>query len=84
MTTSIQMAADLGKCYAKTEDGFYRLYKVDGSWAIYLVTKEIFWNEDGTHHYGKNLEATLGGYLSDPENFEDGVEAIKEELRYLS
>lgn len=80
-------ANELGKCYNKTEDGFYRLYKVEGMWAIYLVSKEILWDkmaEDATELvYGTRLEATLGGYISDPENFEYGVNSLKEELRYL-
>jgi hypothetical protein len=75
MTTTY--ASDLGKCYNKTEDGFFRLYKEngkpDGAWTIYLVTK----GDSGL------LEATHGGYLSDPENFEIGVFELQDELRGL-
>lgn len=84
MAASFVRASELGKCYAQTEDGFYRLYKVEGSWGIYMVTRELIWNEDGSHHYGKQLEATWAGSLSDPENFELGVDVIKEELYYLA
>jgi hypothetical protein len=78
-------ASDLGKCYAKAEDGYYRLYKVDGLWAIYLVNKEMIWAEDfSSYTTGTRLQAVLGGYISDPENFEMGVDSIKEELHYLA
>lgn len=67
MTTSTIKAADLGKCYAKADGGFYRLYKVDGFWTIYLVTSE---------------GVAFGGYISDKDNFEMGVDALKEESYY--
>lgn len=67
MATSTTTAAALGKCYAKTEDGFYRLYKVDGYWTIYLVTSE---------------GVAFGGYITDKENFEMGVDTLKEEAYY--
>lgn len=66
-------ATDLGKCYAKAEDGYYRLYKEGNYWTIYLVHK----GDSG------RLEAVRGGYISDPDNFEEGIDAIKEELYYL-
>lgn len=85
MTTTY--ASDLGKCYNKTKDGRFRLYKVDGMWAIYLVSKEILWDkmpEGATKFvYGTRLEATHGGYLSDPENFDIGVYELECELRSM-
>lgn len=67
-------ANELGKCYAKSESGFYRLYKVDGLWSIYLVSED----ESG------RLAAAFGGYITDPENFEYGVAALREELLSLA
>jgi hypothetical protein len=66
-------AAELGKCYNKTEDGFYRLYNVDGYWVIYLVLK----GDSG------RLEATQAGYISDPDNFEIGVYELECENREM-
>jgi hypothetical protein len=83
MSGSIKVS-ELGKCYAKADGGHYRLFKVDGLWAIYLVSKEMIWNEAGTDYtLGKTLEATFGGYVSDPDNFDIGVDALKEEAYYL-
>lgn len=84
-------ADQLGKCYNQSETGFYRLYrengKADGMFAIYLVCQEILWDKmtaDATEVvYGERLEATFGGYLSDPANFEYGVNELKAELAYL-
>jgi hypothetical protein len=84
MTTKTTYASELGKCYNKTTDGFYRLYKADGLWAIYLVSKELIWDTDYNFTEGTRLQATLGGYIADPENFEIGVEAIKEEADALA
>ena len=85
MASSFVKVAELGVCYAQAEGGHFRLYKVDGLWAIYLVSKEWIWNEDNTGYtVGEALEGVFGGHISDPDNFEYGVEAIKEELRYLS
>jgi hypothetical protein len=67
-------ASSLGTCYAKSADGSYRLYKVDGSWVIYLVSK----GESG------RLEATFGGYITDRENFDYGVDQLEEEGRCLA
>jgi hypothetical protein len=71
--TTTTYAADLGKCYNKTEDGGYRLYKVDGMWAIYFVYK----GDSG------RLEAFHGGYLADPDNFDIGVYELECESREL-
>ena len=73
MTTTTTYAADLGKCYNKTEDGHYRLYNVDGFWVIYLVYK----GDSG------RLEATQGGYISDPDNFDIGVYELECEAREM-
>ena len=83
MATKV-MVSELGKCYNKSADGFYRLYKTDGLWTIYLVGKEMIWNEDNSDYIlGNKLEAVFGGYISEPENFEYGVDALKSEARYL-
>ena len=71
--SNITYASALGKCYAKSADGFYRLFKVEGAWTIYSVAK----GESG------RLEAVFGGYITDPENFDYGVDLLEEELRCL-
>jgi len=53
-------------------------------WAIYLVGRELIWNEAGTDYVsGSKLVATFGGYISEKDNFEIGVAALKEEAAYL-
>lgn len=80
MSGSIKVS-ELGKCYAK--DGQYRLYKADGLWAIYLVGPELIWNDDKSDLVrGTKLEAVLGGYISDPDNFDIGVDSLKAESYY--
>jgi hypothetical protein len=75
--TTTTYASDLGKCYNKTEDGGYRLYREDGkpngAWVIYFVYK----GDSG------RLEAYPGGYLSDPDNFDIGVYELECESREL-
>ena len=73
-------ASDLGKCYKKSGD--YRLYKVDGLWEIYFVSKELIEQGD-TYIVGKRLEALPVGYLNDPENFEGAVWEFKAETRRM-
>lgn len=83
MSKSIKVS-ELGKCYATADGGHYRLFKVEGMWAIYLVGPEMIWNEAGTDYtLGKTLVAEFGGYVSDPDNFEIGVDSLKEEAYYL-
>ena len=83
MNTKV-MVSELGKCYNKSEDGRYRLYKTDGLWTIYLVGKEMIWNEDNSDYtLGTKLEAIFCGYISEPENFDYGVDTLKSESRYL-
>ncbi len=77
-------ASELGKCYNKTKDGRFRLYKVEGLWAIYLVSKELIWDADYNFTEGTRLEATLGGYIADPDNFEIGVYELECELRAMA
>jgi hypothetical protein len=66
-------AKDLGKCYDKSEDGFYRLYNVDGYWVIYLVLK----GDSG------RLEATQAGYITEPDAFDYGVYVLECEEREM-
>lgn len=59
----------LGKCYKR--DGYYGLFNIKGEgWAIYILDEDA-------------KDAVLGGYLSDPENFEIGVEELKEETNQM-
>mgnify|MGYP003353571255 CR=1 FL=1 len=79
-------ANDLGKCYAKTEDGRFRAYKADfGLYEIYLVGKEMIWNADNTDYkVGNRLEAVATGvYFKDLENFDMAVYEVQCELNYL-
>jgi hypothetical protein len=82
--TTTTYAADLGKCYNKTEDGRFRLYKVDNAWTIYLVSKELIWGADHSITWGTRLEATFLGYISEPENFDIGVYEVECELRAMA
>jgi hypothetical protein len=82
--TTTTYASDLGKCYAKAEDGFYRLYKVDGYWTIYLVSKELIWDEDYNFTQGTRLEATRGGFISHPDEFLSGVYELQCEAKALA
>jgi len=85
MSKSTYKVSELGKCYATADGGHYRLFKVDGLWAICLVSREMIWNEDNTDYVlGKGLEAVVGGYISDPDNFEIGVDSLMEEAAYLA
>ena len=84
MTTNTTYTTDLGKCYKKTKDGRFHLYKVDGYWTIYLVSKELIWDADYSFTEGTRLEATFGGYISDPENFDIGCYELQCELKALA
>ena len=78
-------ASELGKCYAKSNGGFMRLYKVDGNYSIYLVSREAFFNDDCTAvMYGKRLTASFGGHLNDPANFESGCWELQQNLAILA
>ena len=76
-------ADTLGKAIKQSKDGHYRLYKVEGMFAIYLVGKEIIDITDTEIIYGERDEAVFGGYLSDPNNFEFGISEIQNEIANL-
>jgi hypothetical protein len=82
--TTTTYATDLGKCYNKTDDGFYRLYKVDGYWTIYLVSKELIWDKDYNFTEGTRLTATYGGLISHPDEFLSGVYELQCEAKALA
>ena len=74
-------ANELGKIYKQTADGVYRLYKVNGMYAIYIVGKEILDIDEVNNKiiYGNKLEATLAGYLTNPDNFDYGISELQME-----
>jgi hypothetical protein len=67
-------ASDLGKCYAKAENGFYRLYREARGWGIGCYSLFLVTKEDG------RLTATWAGYVSELENFAYAVDEVKAEL----
>lgn len=67
-------ASSLGTCFAKSADGFFRLYKVNGAWAIYSVAK----GDSG------RLEAVFAGDILDRESFDYAVDLLEEESRCLA
>ena len=84
--TQTQYAAELGKCYAKTEDGFIRAYKDGGLFRLYLVSREMIWNADNTDFKtGNRLEASgTSVHIRDIENFDSAVYELQCELSYLA
>jgi hypothetical protein len=75
-------ASELGKCVAK--EGNYRAFKDGGIYALYIVGKELIWNDDITDYkVGTRLEAVKVGYFTKIENFEYAVDVAKEESAYL-
>lgn len=81
MTKTIY-ANELGKCVAK--EGNYRAFKDGGIYALYMVAKELIWNDDNTDYkVGTRLEAVKVGYFTKIENFGNAIDTAKEELAYL-
>ena len=81
MTKTIY-ASELGKCVRKENN--YRAYKDGGMFALYMVAKEMIWNEDNTDYkVGTRLEAVKVGYFTKIENFGNAIDVAKEELSYL-
>lgn len=76
------LVSELGQCYKK--DGSYRLYKVNGYWAIYFVSKQLIWADDLSSYKTSNiLEAILCNDDLDPADFEYRVSQLREEMDYL-
>ncbi len=84
--TRTQYAADLGKCYAKTADGFIRAYKDGDYYRLYLVSRELIWNADNTDYKtGNRLEAVATDiHLRHIESFDSAVYELQCELNYLA
>lgn len=78
-------AAELGKCYAETSDGHIRAYKEGGLFRLYLVGRELIWNDDNTDFTVSNrLEAVASDiYIRNIENFDMAVHRTQCELNYL-
>ena len=84
--TQTVYAADLGKCYAKTSDGFIRAYKDGDYFTLYLVSRELIWTADNTDYKtGNRLEAVSTSFhLRHIEMFESAVDELREELACLA
>ena len=79
-------AAELGKCYAETSDGHIRAYKEGGLFRLYLVSRELIWNDDNTDFTVSNrLEAVATDiHIRDIDNFEMAVYELQCELNSLA
>jgi hypothetical protein len=79
-------AAELGKCYAETSDGHIRAYKEGGLFRLYLVGRELIWNDDNTDYTVSNrLEAVASDiHIRNIENFDMAVYELQCELNYLA
>ncbi len=80
--TGTTYVKDLGKCVAK--QGNYRAYKEGRFFALYLISKELIWNADGTDYkVGTRLEALKVGDFLEIEEFEMAVDSAEEEIAYM-
>lgn len=79
-------ATELGKCYAKTDDGRIRAYKDGGLFRLYLVGRELIWNDDNTDFtFSNRLEAVASDiHIRNIENFDMAVYELQCELNYLA
>lgn len=77
--TQTTYANELGRCYAKTSDGHIRAYKDGGLFRIYLVGREMIWNDDITDFkIGNRFEAVATDvHFRDIDNFDMAVEECK-------
>jgi hypothetical protein len=78
-------ANELGKCYAKTNDGRFRAYKDGGLFRIYLCGREMKFDSDYNFvGYGKRIEAVGSDvHFKNIENFDAAVYEVECELNYL-
>ena len=78
--------AELGKCYAETSDGHIRAYKDGGLFRLYLVSRELIWNDDNTDFtFSNRLEAVATDiHIRDIDNFEMAVYELQCELNSLA
>lgn len=74
-------AKDLGKTVAKTEK--YRLVQEGNYYRLYLISREVIWNDDLTFKTTNRKVAVSVGYVNNPANFETAIEVAEEELRSL-
>ena len=79
-------AAELGKCYAETSDGHIRAYKEGGLFRLYLVSRELIWNDDNTDFTVSNrLEAVATDvHIAHIDNFDMAVYEVQCELNSLA
>lgn len=79
-------ATELGKCYAKTSDGHIRAYKDGELFRLYLVSRELIWNDDNTDFtFSNRLEAVATDiHIRDIDNFEMAVYELQCELNSLA
>lgn len=74
-------AKDLGKCVAKNDK--YRLIQEGSYYRLYLISREVIWNDDLTFKMTNRKVATPVGYVNNPANFDTAVEVAEEEIRSL-
>jgi hypothetical protein len=80
--TGTTYVKDLGKCVAK--QGNYRAYKEGRFFALYLISKELIWNADGTDYkVGTRLVAVQVASFVDLRSFEIAVDSAEEEIAYM-
>lgn len=76
---------ELGKCYAKTNDGRIRAFKEGKVFRLYLVGRKMMWSADNELlGFSKTLEAIeTDVYFRDLENFMAAVYELQCELNSL-
>jgi hypothetical protein len=84
--TKATYATELGKCYAKTSDGHIRAYKDGALFRLYVVSRELIWNDDNTDFtFSNRLEAVATDiHIRDIDNFEMAVYELQCELNSLA
>lgn len=78
-------ANELGKCYAKNENGNLRLYKEGNLFRLYSVGREMLWSDDSEFlGYSNKLEAVATDiYLRDADNFDMACYEYEIEIAHL-
>lgn len=64
--------------------GRYQAHAERGIFRIFIISEEIDLNDAGELIKTGKMEAIPAGYISSLENFENGIDAIEEEMRCLA